>query len=273
VLPRPIYELATPTDGSRVAVVGANGTQVFDPAGKSLGSFAAADDEQERKNHSVLPIFLDRDRLRLYEVQDGGATLIRDVDLRSRSIRDAGTLPGRVFGIAPGSEHVIVMGQQGDDLATTPALSLHDAGSGASSFDFPPNSWGAIPLTDGTWATLVRGDGSRLVRLDGAGEVVSSVPFTERQVIIGSEVRPGIVWFAERIGETSSGEAVRDVVLIEVSSGKTVKRIPKATPVRGHGYGAPLPAPGSSEARLISRDGALHLINPDTLEPERLILK
>ena len=102
---------------------------------------------------------------------------------------------------------------------------------------------------------------------------MSSVPFTERQAVIGSEVRPGIVWFAERIGETSSGEAVRDVVLIEVASGKIVKRIPKATHPRFFATGSLLPAPGSSEARLISKDGALHLINPDTLEPERLVLK
>ncbi|MCA1734385.1 MAG: hypothetical protein LC732_12395, partial [Acidobacteria bacterium] len=157
VLPQPIYHLASAADGSRVAVVGPNGTQVFDPAGKSLGSFAAADDEQERKNHSILPTFLDRDRLRLYEVRDGGATLIRDVDLRSRSIRDGATLPGRIFGFSPGREHVVIMGRQRvEDLMRTAALSLHDAASGARSFDFPPNSWGAVPLTDGTWATLVR---------------------------------------------------------------------------------------------------------------------
>jgi hypothetical protein len=274
VLSRPLYRLATPADGSRVAVVGANGTQVFDPAGKSLGSFAAADDEQEKKNHSILPIFLDRDRLRLYEARDGGATLIRDVDLRSRSIRDAGTLPGRVVAFAPGNERVVIIGQQrSDDLATTPSLSLHDAASGARSLDFPPNSRGAIPLVDGTWATVVRGDGSRLVRVDDSGKILSSVPFTESLVVIGSEVRPGIVWFSERPEDSSPEDPLRDIVLVDVSSGTIVKRIQKAMHVRGFGHGARLPAPGSSEARLISKDGALHAINPDTLEPERLVLK
>lgn len=274
VLSGPIFHLATPADGSRFAVVGQDGTQVFDPAGKSLGSFTAAADEQGRKNHSILPIFLDRDRLRLYEATDGESMLIRDVDLRSRTIRNAGTLPGRIFGFGPGNEHVVVIGQpRPDDLTTRRALSLHDAASGARSFDFPAESRGAVPLTDGTWMTLVRGDGSRLVRLNGAGEVVSNVPFSEGQVIIGSEVRPGIVWFVERLDESSPKDPMREVVLIDVTSGKIVKRIPKAMHVRGYGHGSLLPAPGSSEARLISKDGALHLINPDTLEPERIVLK
>ena len=273
VVDQHLFRLATLDDGSRLAVATPDGTQVFDSAGKSLGSFISATRDEGKRGGPSRPVFLDRDRLRLYENVNLGSTLIRDVDLRSRSIRDAGTLPGRVYGIAPGNENVIVMGQQGDDLATTPVLSFHDATSGARIYDFPPNSWGAIPLTDGTWATLVRGDTSRLVRLDRAGKVVSSVPFTERQVVIGSEVRPGIVWFSERLEESSPENRLRDVILIESTSGKVIKRIPKATHASFFGHESMLPAPGSSEARLISKEGVPHLINRDTLEPERVVPK
>jgi hypothetical protein len=273
-LPQPIYHLATSADGSRFAVVGPNGIQVFDSTGKSLGSFNAAVGEQGKRSMFILPVFRDRDRLRLYEEMTEDSTIIRDIDLRSRSIRSSATLPGRIFGFAPGYEQVVVMGPpRFADLVTRRSLSLHDAASGARSVDFPPESWGAVPLTDGTWLTAVRGEGNRLVRLSPAGEVVWSVPFTERQVVLGSEVRPGIVWFSERLEESTPENRLRDVVLVDLSSGRIVKRIPKATHARAYGRGSTIPAPGSTAARLISKDGALHLINPDTLEAERLVLK
>ncbi len=271
-----IGRLGISPEGSRIAVSGPDATQVYDLTGRSLGSFPTEVKVASSWRYGwVTPLFVDRDTLRLYERSSSGdRVVIREADLRTRRIRTVGAISGSIYGFTPGLDRVVV---RVDPPKGAPAAAfrrsaapraLHDARTGAKVFDFP-EAGSVIPLADGGFAILPR-EGGELVRIGPAGAILSTAPFPHGQVSVGSEVRPGVVSFGERPGGV---ESPMNLTLIDLASGRVLKRIPAVSASGSWWWNAVIDAPGSLAARLYTQGADLYLIDPATLEPEKMNIR
>ncbi|HEY0592578.1 MAG TPA: hypothetical protein VGF40_12480, partial [Thermoanaerobaculia bacterium] len=261
-----IASLETPRDGSRVAVVGSGGVQVYDPKGKSLGSFGRAPETD-----AVTARFVDRDRLRIYE-RENDRIVIREADLRARSMRSVGSLPaGNIYGQVAGDRLVLRTESAVTRGAVPVTFSLYDAPSGSRLFAFPAGTRSVMPLTDGTWAVSGDLDGNNVARVSATGEVLSAGRVGAKRVFLGGEVRPGVVSLVELRGEATDEE--RRLILADSSTWRVLKTIPNLRATAVQSWWRSFDQPGSPAARVFTRDGELYTIDPATLEPKKVELR
>lgn len=261
-----VRALATPRDGSRVAVVGPAGVQVYDLDGKNVGSFAQGSDTSW-----MTARFADRDRLRIYDARKE-SIVIQEADLGSRSLRTIGTLPsGTIYGFT-GSDRLVLRTETGAKrLPVSAAYALHDARSGARLFAFPAGTRRVLPLEDGTWVATGELDGNNVARVSATGAVLSTGRVGASRVLPGGEIRPRIVSFAEIKGQTS--EEDRQLILADAATWRVVKTIPNLRATAVQWWWRAFDEPGSPAARLFTRGGTLYTIDPSTLEPKKLELR
>jgi hypothetical protein len=263
-------------DGSRVAVSGPESTQVFDLAGRSLGSFPNEVRESSAWRFGwVTPVFIDRDTLRLYERAStkNDEIMVREADLRSRSVRRVGTIPGAIRGFTPAQDRVVVRADRASSSWQPSApVALHDARSGEKIFDFPPGTGSMVPLSDGGWAVGRNVDGKgQIVRLGSGGEMVSSAPFNSGWTFFGGEVRPGVISVGESFEKR--GERNKDLLLVDVGSGRVLERVEGVTSIGSHFWMDAFDEPGSVGARMFTRGGELHQIDGRTLEGKKIEIR
>lgn len=261
-----LSSLETPADGSRVALVGSNATvQVYDPAGKSLGSFGAAPGTSWRRVRFVEP-----DRLRIYEGRENDV-VIREADLRSRSMRQIGSLPdGGIYGHA-GNDRLILRAETPKRRGVAPStFSLHDAASGALIFTFPPGTRSVLRLTDGGWAVAGEFGANNVARVSAAGEMVAAGRVGPHRVLLGGEIRPGVVSLVET--RSGSGED-RRLILADASNWRVVKTIPNLRATSLQWWWRGIDEAGSPAARVFTRDGDLWAIDPATLEAKKVEIR
>ena len=199
--------------------------------------------------------------------------MIREADLRSRSIRQIGSLPeGSIHGHV-GNDLVILRGDSfGKRRAqVTTTFALHDAASGRLLFRFPGGTRSIVPLADGTWA--VSGDigANNVARVSATGEILSAGRVGAPRVLLGGEIRPGIVAIAELRRSSSEGE--RRLILADASTWRVVKTIPNVTATAIQWWWRGFDELGSPAPRVVTRAGEVYLIDPVTLEPKKVELR
>lgn len=260
-------------DGSRFAVTGPDGTAVYDAAGKSLGSFKRlSDDASSWRGGWAMPVFTGRDTLRLYEMLDGKIA-IRDADLRARKIVERGTVPGSIYGLFPAANQLVIHGEAERKLNAIAPLALHDGATGAKVFEFPKDSVGAVPLSDGTWAAVHRGkERSALIHVDASGRIVAESPVANNARWMVGEVRPGVVAMREAKRDARTRHRM-NLVFLDVNTGRVIGRVENVTSARSHWQGRLYAAPGSRALRVITVGNELHEIDPGTLSAKKIAVR